>query len=133
MITKDVNKLIEHAYKITGRYQSSKFCISGVVGCALLTKQGNIYTGINIDSACGLGFCAEHSAITEMLKHRESEISMLVAVNFQKEYLPPCGRCREFIYQVNPLNLDAKIVLGVDNIILLKDLLPYRWQESLGL
>ena len=133
IMTDKLNNLVEEAYKITGRYQPSNFCTSGVVGCALETKLGNVYTGINIDSNCGLGFCAEHAAIAEMLKHRESEIIMLVAVNFNKEFVPPCGRCREFIYQVNPLNQDTKIIIAMDNVVLLKDLLPYRWQETLGL
>ncbi len=133
MTTEDINNLIEQAYKITGKYRSSQFCTSGVVGCALLTSRGNVYTGINIDSACGLGFCAEHSAIAEMLKHQESEITMLVAINFQKEFLSPCGRCRELIYQVNPLNQDTVVILGSDKAVLLKELLPYPWQEMLGL
>ncbi len=133
MTTEEINNLIEEAYKITGKYRPSQFCTSGVVGCALLTSKGNIYTGINVDSACGLGFCAEHAAIAEMLKHQESEIALLVAINFQKEFLSPCGRCREFIYQVNPLNQNTKVILSRDKIILLQDLLPYRWQEILGL
>lgn len=129
MPTEDVNNLIEQAYKVAGIYQPSNFCTSGAVGAALLTKQGNIYTGVCIDCACSLGFCAEHSAIAEMLKHRESEISMLAALNSKKELAPPCGRCRELIYQVNPLNQNTKIILGDGKFVLLKDLLPYRWQE----
>ena len=39
---------------------------------ALETASGNVYTGINLDLACGIGFCAEHSAVAEMLKARET-------------------------------------------------------------
>lgn len=125
-------ELIDRAFEITGDYRSSEDCTSGSVGAALLTKSGNVYTGICIDAACGLGFCAEHSAIAEMLKHKESEIAMIVAVNTQKQAGPPCGRCRELIYQVNRANLNTIVVIGNDKSILLKDLLPHRWQEVWG-
>ena len=40
--------------------------------------------------------------------------------------MPPCGRCREFIRQVDPLNLDTEVILAPDNIVKLRDLLPYH-------
>ena len=57
----------------------SEYASYGHVGCALLTKNGNIYTGICIDSNCALGNCAEYAAIVEMLKNNESEIDKIVA------------------------------------------------------
>ena len=84
-----IQDLIESAYSVTGEYQPSKECSSGSVGAALLTKAGNVYTGVCIDTACSLGFCAEHAAIAEMLKHHESEIVMLVAVNRKKQVGAP--------------------------------------------
>jgi hypothetical protein len=48
-------------------------CESGGVAAAILTASGAVYTGICIDARCGMGFCAEHSAVAEMLKARESE------------------------------------------------------------
>lgn len=125
----EIGDLINKAYEVVGKYSSSDDCISGGVGAALKTKAGNIYTGVCIDCACSLGFCAEHSAIAEMLKHKESEIAMIVAINENKEIAPPCGRCRELIYQVNKSNIDTKIVLSENKTIPLKELLPYRWQE----
>ena len=121
--------LINQAHKVTGEYQPSDYCNSGAMGAALVTKAGNVYTGVCIDCACSLGFCAEHAAIAEMLKYRESEIAMIVAVNENKEIAPPCGRCRELIYQVNKSNINTEIVLSENTTILLKELLPHRWQE----
>jgi cytidine deaminase len=123
------NDLIVEAYSITGKYKPSKQCTSGAVGAALLTKDGNVYTGICIDCSCGIGFCAEHSAIAEMLKHKESEIIMLVAVNTKKEIAPPCGRCRELMYQVNRANANTKIILNLKDTITLKKLLPLHWLD----
>ncbi|MBN2075467.1 MAG: hypothetical protein JW762_07945 [Dehalococcoidales bacterium] len=125
----EISDLIYKAYEVVGKYRSSDDCISGGVGAALTTKAGNVYTGVCIDCACSLGFCAEHSAIAEMLKHKESEITMIVAINENKEIAPPCGSCRELIYQVNKSNIDTEIVLSENKTIPLKELLPYRWQE----
>jgi cytidine deaminase len=46
--------------------------------------------------------------------------------------LPPCGRCREFIRQIDPANIDTDVVLGVDRSATLRELLPaYEWPEPL--
>ncbi len=119
--------LIKEAYNVTGVYKSSEECESGSVGAALITKDGNIYTGVCIDCSCSLGFCAEHAAIAEMLKHKESEILMIVAVTHNKEILPPCGRCRELLAQVNEANMKAKVILSDNKTVTLRDLLPYYW------
>jgi cytidine deaminase len=124
-----IQDLINEAHKITGKYRPSDECTSGAVGAALITRDGNVYTGVNIDASCGIGFCAEHSAIAEMLKHRESEIEILVAVNTRKEILPPCGRCRELIYQINKANANTKIILNLNDTITLKELLPLHWLD----
>ena len=91
----------------------------------LPTKKGNVYTGICIDIGCGIGFCAEHAAIAEMLKNRETEISMIVAVGSKGIY-PPCGRCRELMYQINNDNIHTEVIIGKDKTITLEGLLPYR-------
>ena len=46
--------------------------------------------------------------------------------------LPPCGRCREFLRQVDPGNLDTRVVLGPDRVVPLRDLLPaHVWPAPL--
>ena len=125
-------KLIEEAHKILGEYTlSSDKYSAGSVAAALLTSQGNIYTGINIDIACGIGFCAEHSAIAEMLKHRETEIEMIVAVSLDG-IRPPCGRCRELLFQVDAKNIHTKVYLSEEKYMTLNELLPHRWKPRLG-
>ena len=79
-----------------------------------------------MDFECGIGFCAEHAAVAEMLKRHESKISMVVAVNDRGEVLPPCGRCREMMWQLDPANREALVVLGGDWALPLRELLPYR-------
>lgn len=123
-------ELIEEANKILGEYElSSSEYSAGSVAAALLTSQGNLYTGINIEVACGIGFCAEHSAIAQMLKHRETQIEMIVAVS-SDSIRPPCGRCRELLFQVDKKNIHTKVYLSTEKYITLDELLPNRWEAS---
>lgn len=121
--------LIEAARAVQGTFSLSehiKDFEAGGVGAAIRTDSGAIYTGICIDVACGLGFCAEHAAIAEMLKHRETRIVAAVAVGGDR-ILSPCGRCREFMAQVNPANMDCTVILAEDRTSTLKELLPEHW------
>jgi len=123
-------ELIEEACNVLGEYTLSHTDFSAAsVGAALLTTKGNVYTGINIDVACGIGFCAEHSAIAEMLKNRETQIEMIVAVNADG-IRPPCGRCRELMFQVDNKNVSTKVYLSREKYMSLDELLPLRWKPS---
>jgi cytidine deaminase len=122
----DPQRLIAAARALARPYAPSADCRAGDVAAALLTAAGNLYTGICIDTACSLGFCAEHAAVAEMLKAREAEVRMVVAVNSAGEILAPCGRCRELLWQLHPGNRDAQMVLGVDRLLTLAALLPER-------
>lgn len=91
-----------------------------------MSNTGNIYTGICVDLACGLGFCAEQAAIANMLKARETAIRAIVAVNADG-VMAPCGRCRELMMQVNRDNKNTTIVLPGDRSVSLQQLLPDHW------
>lgn len=66
---------------------------AGGVGAALLSESGRVYTGVCIDTACSMGFCAEHAAAAAMVTRGESQVLRMVAVNWNGGILPPCGRC----------------------------------------
>jgi len=121
--------LIAAARSVQGNFAlSPDGFAAGGVGAALLTEQGNVYTGIYIDVACGIGFCAEHAAIAEMLKHRETHIVAAVAVG-DTAVVPPCGRCREFMMQIDRRNADADIIISEERTVKLRELLPFYWNE----
>ncbi|MGG5343953.1 cytidine deaminase family protein [Enterococcus sp. AZ192] len=101
--------------------------ISGHVACALETKAGTIYTGVCIDIPCSLGLCAEQAAIAEMVKNNETIIKKIVAVYESGKILPPCGKCREFIAQIDQHNLTTKVILPEMAEEELQELLPERW------
>ena len=85
-----------------------------------------MFTGICIDTASSLGFCAEHAAVAELLKARESEVRLIVAVTADGRVLAPCGRCRELLWQLDRRNTQTGVVLGPDQLVGLEVLLPYR-------
>ena len=92
----------------------------------MCTKNGNVYTGISINAKCGIGFCAEHSAIADMLKAGESKLEKLVSSSGDV-VLVPCGRCLEFIRQLDDENLDTEVLLENGKTMKIKELLPVRW------
>jgi cytidine deaminase len=98
----------------------------GDVGSALLSENGNVYLGVCIDTSSGMGFCAEHSAIAAMVTAGELRIRRIVAVLQDGTILPPCGRCREFMFQIDAHNLETEVILGQDKSVRLKELLPYH-------
>lgn len=121
----DTEELIAEARKHVGWFSLSEPDLTaGSVSCALITEKGNVYTGICLSMNCGVGFCAEHSAIAAMLLHRETVIKKIVAVN-KNNILSPCGRCRELMFQVSLQNLECEVVLP-EGSAKLKELLPFR-------
>jgi cytidine deaminase len=121
-----VVKLIETARSVVGGMNLGHGFSAGGVGAAVRTVAGNVYTGICIDLASGLGFCAEVTAIAQMLTHRETRIDTIVAVTCDR-ILPPCGRCRETMAQIDLRNLDCRVVVAEERCVLLRDLLPNHW------
>jgi cytidine deaminase len=108
----------------------------GGVGCCLVSALGNVYSGVDIDTSSGTGFCAEHAAISAMVTAGEYRIAKIVAVwrdDQRRLYvLPPCGRCREFIRQLDAGNLDTEVVLGAERTRPLRELLPeHEWPQPL--
>ena len=123
-----IKHLIVAAQKVPGRFKLNNADFhAGDVAAALETVDGNIYTGICFDVACGIGFRAEHSAISEMLKQRETRIVKITAIG-ESGFMPPCGRCRELMFQIDQENVNTKVYLSEDKFITLNELLPNRWE-----
>ena len=123
-------ELIEKANQVVKVHKCSEDVITGEVGCALLTDKNNVYVGVSIHACCGVGFCAEHSAIASMVTNQEFNIKKIVAVIEDGTILPPCGRCRELMYQMSEKNLKAEIILEKDKTAKLSELLPEIWQKK---
>ena len=131
MVSPQITELIAEARRVLGEFSVGVDFRAGGVGAAIRSRSGRLYTGICLDLACGIGFCAEHAAVAEMLKHRESEIDTVVAVG-AAGILAPCGRCRELMAQINPANMNCRVVLGDNRIVTLRSLLPEYWLDTLA-
>jgi cytidine deaminase len=70
------------------------------VGAAVRTKSGKIYTGCNVESASyGLTVCAERVAIWKAVSEGENEFVEIAVVAATEELTPPCGVCRQIIWE----------------------------------
>jgi cytidine deaminase len=97
-----------------------------LVGAALRTEAGKIYTGCNIESASyGLTVCAERVAIWKALSECERDFTDLVIVVDTEQLTPPCGTCRQIIWEYTK---HAKITLanlkGRSEVVDIRELLP---------
>ncbi len=72
------------------------------VGAALLTRQGGIFSGANVENASyGLTLCAERAAVAQAVAVEGPglEIRALAVVSESQEACPPCGACRQVILE----------------------------------
>jgi cytidine deaminase len=109
----------------------------GDVASTLVTEAGAVFSGVCIDTGSGTGFCAEHAAIAAMVTAGQYKIRKIVAVWRDDDgvlhVVAPCGRCREFIRQIDPANLDTEVVLSRSSSTRLRDLLPHsEWPSQQG-
>jgi cytidine deaminase len=124
-----IRNLVEVARPLIGELQLGRpDMTAATVAAAILSGSGRTYTGVCLHVTCGIGFCAEHAAVAEMLKARETEILAIVAV-CDDGVLPPCGRCRELLVQVNPRNFAALVGLPNERVARLQELLPEHWLD----
>ena len=122
-------KLYDAAVKVQNIRTISPFIDAGGVAAAILTKQGNIYVGVCIDTASTLGMCAERNAIANMITNGESKIDKMVAVMPDGRVGSPCGACREYMMQLDKDSGEIEILLDLERerIIKLKELIPDWW------
>jgi len=107
----------------------SPFIEAGGVSAAILTNNGNVYTGVCIDTACSLGMCAERNAIANMITNGESKIAKLVCCTNDGNMVLPCGVCREFLMQLDENSAEIEILVDLDTMktITLGELIPDWW------
>ena len=124
------DELYQRARAVVNPRKLSDMADAGGVGAALLAPDGVVYTGVCIDTACSMGFCAEHAAAAAMVTAGGGHVLKMIAVDWDGSILPPCGRCREFISQLHPDNLDAEVMVAENTVLPLRALLPYDWKSA---
>ncbi len=106
---------------------------AGGVAAAILTKNGNVYTGVCIDTASSLGMCAERNAIANMITNGESKIEKLVCCCMPDFHVGmPCGACREYLMQLDKDSGEIEILIDLKTLETkkLKDFLPMWWAKK---
>jgi cytidine deaminase len=123
--TLKINELIEEAKKAReyAYVPYSKF----KVGAALLTKDGKVYRGCNIENAAySMCNCAERTALFKAYSEGDKEFAALAVIADTPRPVPPCGACRQVIFELCPS--DMKVILanlnGDITELMVKELLP---------
>lgn len=114
----EANKMLEKAY-----IPYSKF----PVGALLVTKEGKIYTGCNIENASyGLCNCAERTAIFKAVSEGERDFSYLVITGETDGPISPCGACRQVIAEFCEPKMPVLLtnVKGDEKEVTVEQLLP---------
>lgn len=96
------------------------------VGSALETDDGELISGCNVESASyGLTVCAERVAIWKAISQGKRKIVRIAVVADTEELTPPCGVCRQIIWEFGG---DIPVVManlhGKTETVQMKDLLP---------
>ncbi len=96
------------------------------VGAALLTEDGSVYTGVNVEnSSYGATICAERTAFVKAISEGQRKFRAIAVTAGDEQESLPCGICRQFMYEFAP---DMEIITGTDveqlNVRTLEQLLP---------
>jgi len=130
-LNKSFQKLINKAEeaRLNAYAPYSKF----TVGSAVMTKEGAIFTGCNIENASlGLSICAERVAIYKAVSSGYKSFKALAIIGDTEEPCTPCGACRQVMLEFSPdmeiimTNLNQKI-----KITKAKELLPDIFQGEI--
>ncbi len=124
------DKLYFAARNVQREIRISDTVTAGEVGAAIETAKGSIYTGICVDTCCGLGVCAERNAIFQMLTNGETEIRRVLAIMPDGTTGAPCGACREMMTQLMPghyRNVEIMIDYATKRVMTLGELTPEWW------
>lgn len=118
------NEAMRYSYSPYSKYK---------VGAALLTKDGKVYTGCNIENASyGATNCAERTALFKAVSEGEREFTA-IAVTAEKSMPWPCGICRQALSEFAP---ELRVIVsypGGTAVSTLKQLLPEMYCPATGM
>lgn len=97
------------------------------VGSALLTEDGEVFTGCNIEnSSYSLTICAERVAIFKAYSEGKRKFKKIAIVSDSKNFISPCGACRQVLMDLAGGELEVILTnsMGETKIFKLSELLP---------
>jgi cytidine deaminase len=106
------------------------------VGAALLTRDGHIFAGCNVENVSyGLALCAERSAVAQLVAAGGRDIAALAVVTAGPEPGAPCGLCRQTLVEFAddlPIALAVAGEAGPRVVKNLRDLFPEPFRADLA-
>jgi len=123
-------ELYDAAKAVMRERRISEYVTCGEVSAAVLSKSGNIYTGVCIDTCSGLGVCAERNAIFHMITNGEHEIDKVLALMPDGSCGAPCGACRELMVQLmagHYADVEIMVDYSTGRTVKLGEITPEWW------
>ena len=103
------------------------------VGAALLTEDGEVYEGANIENAAyGLTICAERTAAFAAKLSEENNFRSIAVASDSQDFTPPCGSCRQVLLELCGKDLEV-IMINKNNelkIFKLSELIPFSFGDE---
>jgi cytidine deaminase len=101
------------------------------VGAALLTKQGKVYTGANVENGSdGLTVCAERAAVLKAVNEGDKDFVRIAVVTEKNRPITPCGACRQVLSEfAGDLKIICANLRGDVKKYTLKELLPEAFRR----
>ena len=96
------------------------------VGAAVRCKNGKIYLGVNVYNI-NHGACAEIIAIGTAITAGEREFDCIVSVRGEGEIIPPCGNCRQMLFDYASL---CDVIIDTEHgekKLSAKELIPFSY------
>ncbi|MBU1098873.1 MAG: cytidine deaminase [Bacteroidetes bacterium] len=127
----DRNKLAELA--IEAKKLSYSPYSNFKVGAALLTKDGKVYKGANIENAAyGSSMCAERTALYSAMVNGDKEFEAIAIAGDAEVYTPPCGSCRQVMLELGGKELEVILVAPTmeTKTFKLSELIPFSFDDG---
>ena len=95
------------------------------VGVAALVDDGRIISGCNVENASyGLTLCAECGLVSNLILSGGGRLVAFLCVDLNRNYLMPCGRCRQLLQEHGGSKLEMMTNQGIKP---LAELLPWAF------
>lgn len=101
------------------------------VGAAVMTEDGLIYQGCNIENASyGLTNCAERTAIFKAVSEGQTKLKAIAVVADTEKPVAPCGACRQVIAEFKINKIIMCNLTGDKREVSLDELLPFSFSNT---
>ncbi len=122
-LTEAAQSVMQNAYSPFSKFR---------VGAAILTNDGKIITGCNIEnSSFSLTICAERVAIFKAISEGVTKFKAIAVVSDAKDFTPPCGACRQVLVDLAG-NIDIVLINSHNQMKIkkLNDLIPLAFTKK---